>query len=390
MNILFYRYGSICEPDLMEAFEEYGLSVYTEESEIYDKLILPAARANTVSSLLAKREYAFVFSINYFPDISAVCNIYKIPYMCLIVDSPIFELFSNTISNPCNRIFMFDSDLYREFSPLNPEGIFHIPLATNVKRWDKILASADNNAFRSGLSFVGSLYTEKCPFDNFVYKDEYYKGMVEGIIEAQLKVYGYYFVDELITDGLLEASKVAYKDFYHFEQGCRDGSREILAQFYIGHKITATERIRTMQMLCRHFDVDIYTGSDTSAIPALHNHGRIKTHTEMPLVFAHSDINLNMTSRPIRSGIPLRVFDVLGCGGFLITNYQNDLADCFNNGEHLCVYSSPEELLDLIAYYREHPAERCEIARNGYECVRDNHNYIVRVGQMITRAFGKE
>ena len=34
MNILFYRYGSICEPDLIAAFREYGITVYESDDEI--------------------------------------------------------------------------------------------------------------------------------------------------------------------------------------------------------------------------------------------------------------------------------------------------------------------------------------------------------------------
>ena len=388
MNVLFYRYGSICEPDLIDAFKEYGLSVYTVDVEITDKNILPNQRVDMLSRLLLEKDYAFIFSINFFPDISNVCNICRIPYMCLVVDSPVLELFSDQIKNPCNRIFLFDRQLYNDFSPYNPDCIFYIPLATNVARWDKAIAAAKPDDFASDVSFVGSMYTEKCAYDNLNIPDDYTRGTLEGIIEAQLKVYGYYFVDELMTDELAESVMESSPAFYRFAPGCREDYKAVLSQLYIGTKISALERVRTMQMLASHFHVDIYTGSDTSIIPGIHNHGLVTTHTQMPLVFNHSRINLNITSRSIRTGMPLRIFDVLGCGGFLITNYQSDLSDCFVPGEHLLVYSSPEELYELVRYYREHDKERIEIARNGYEEVRDHHNYIVRVGQMITTAFG--
>lgn len=74
----------------------------------------------------------------------------------------------------------------------------------------------------------------------------------------------------------------------------------------------------------------------------------------MPQVFAHSKINLNMTCKSIRNGIPLRVFDVLGCGGFLLTNYQNDLSECFTIGEDLDIFTSPDDLLSKCEYYLSH------------------------------------
>ena len=123
-------------------------------------------------------------------------------------------------------------------------------------------------------------------------------------------------------------------------------------------------------------------------MPRIHNRGLVKTLTEMPLVFNHSKININPTAKSIRSGLPLRIFDVLGCGGFLITNYQAELPDFFTIGEHLDVYRSFEDLEYKTDYYLNHPDLRREIAHNGYEYVKNNHTYTIRVGQMIQLAFG--
>ena len=90
------------------------------------------------------------------------------------------------------------------------------------------------------------------------------------------------------------------------------------------------ERISIMRSLGSRYQVCLYTGSDTTGLP-VRNCGRVKTHTQMPLVFANSKINLNITSRSIRTGLPLRIFDVLACGGFLLTNAQSELPDCFRS-----------------------------------------------------------
>ena len=39
MNILFHRYGSICEPDIMEAFQSLNFTVIEEDLEISQKSI---------------------------------------------------------------------------------------------------------------------------------------------------------------------------------------------------------------------------------------------------------------------------------------------------------------------------------------------------------------
>ena len=44
MKILFYRYGSICEPDLMEEFAKLGLDVDTIDVETEKKCITDSER----------------------------------------------------------------------------------------------------------------------------------------------------------------------------------------------------------------------------------------------------------------------------------------------------------------------------------------------------------
>ena len=91
----------------------------------------------------------------------------------------------------------------------------------------------------------------------------------------------------------------------------------------------------------------------------------------MPLIFHYSKINLNITSKSIRSGLPLRIFDILGCGGFLLTNYQPELSNYFTPGYDLVCYSSEDELLEKTEYYLSHEKERIETIFN---CLR-NHFY---------------
>lgn len=41
MEILFYRYNNICEPDLIQTFTDFGITVCTEETEMTDKHVSP-------------------------------------------------------------------------------------------------------------------------------------------------------------------------------------------------------------------------------------------------------------------------------------------------------------------------------------------------------------
>lgn len=390
MKILFYRYGSICEPDVIAGFQELGHTIYEITKEITNKSMLPSESVQLVSSYIFAQPIDFIFSINFFPFLGDVCNIFKIPYLCWSVDSPVLELFSASIKHPWNRIFLFDRAQYREIAPFNPEHVYYLPLAVNIAQKQSVIQQAPaamHQKFSSDISFVGSLYTEKCPYDKLSDPPAYLSGYLDGLLEAQLRIYGYDLIEELLTDEIIDQFKKHLPGFYNNPYSPFLTDRITMSQLYMGSKISAMERVRIMKLLSERFSVDLYTASDTSSLPHVHNHGLAKTLEEMPLIFYNSYINLNITSKSIRSGIPLRVFDILGCGGFLLTNFQQEIPELFVPGEDLIIYESLEDLAEKCSYYLSHESERIEIAHNGFQKAASQHTYYIRLEQMLKLAF---
>lgn len=387
MKLLFYRYGSICEPDVISGFKELGYTVDEITEEIENKSLTPKECILLLNEYFSTQPVDFVFTINFFPTVSEVCQIYSIPYISWIVDSPVMELYTRSIKNPCNRVFLFDSLQYQEMQELNPTGTFYLPLAANVADKQNVIAHAslsEHQKFTSDISFVGSLYTEKCAFDKLTNPPEYMMGYLEGLMEAQLKVYGYYFVEEALPEQIVKDYVQCHNSFYRLPGDNHLTDRRTMAQLYVGTKISVLERQRLLRALSEQYSVDLYTGSDTSDYPHIHNRGFIKTLTEMPIAFHESAINLNITSKPIRNGLSLRIFDVLASGGFLLTNYQNDLNGIFTPGVHLDTYGSEEELSEKAGYYLAHPKERAEIAAEGLREMKEHHTYPIRLQEMMS------
>ncbi|MCI8327201.1 MAG: glycosyltransferase [Lachnospiraceae bacterium] len=387
MNILFYRYNSICEPDIIEVLTELNHDITEITEEMTNKELSAKEQMQLVSEALKEQRYHIVFSINFFPVLSEVCNIFHIPYVCWIVDSPVMELYSHSICNSWNRIFLFDYALYEEFHKENPNGIFYLPLGANCRRLDalmKTITEEEKKRLSADVSFVGSLYTEKCPYNRLKETDSYLKGYLDGIIEAQLKIYGYNFLEECITGEILEKFKAAVP-FYRFPEKSNQNEKAAMAHLYLGNKVTEQERLRLLKRISEEYQLDLYTGSDTSLLPKANVRGLAKTTTEMPKIFHLSKINLNFTSKPIRTGLPLRIWDILGAGGFVLTNFQSEIPEYFEIGRDLETYSSEEELLQKIGYYLEHEDERAEIAQNGYQKVKENGSLEIRMRQILER-----
>jgi len=390
LKILFYRYGSICEPDIIETFHSLGYTVYENITEIYNKNPVLGTTIKEISYFIQQNPIDCIFSINFYPMLSEISQIYHIRYISWVVDAPVLELYTSSIQNNFNRTFIFDYSLYQDICSFNPEHIFYLPLAANISSKEKAIADAKNNLSKdcsAKLSFVGSLYTEKCPYDDIGVLSEYSMGYLESIMKVQENIYGYYFIEELLTENLITEIKHACSDYYTAPGSSFLSDKRLISQYYIGSKITSMERVNTMKILSQHFPTIIYTGSDTSSLPLLKNGGTAKTLTEMPVIFHSSAINLNMTSKAIRSGIPLRLWDILASGGFVLSNFQTELAEYFEFGSHLDVYGSKEELLEKCHYYFSHEKQRKEIAQNGLEEIKQKHTYDIRIENLFSIAF---
>lgn len=384
MKIINCRYGSICEAGIMNAFKRLNHDIVDFhrlfDSVDYDKAYLK----DLADCIQANPGVDCVFSVNFQPIVARVCKVFKLPYISWTVDCPSFQLYSETVAYPTNRIFILDRLQAEKFAPINPDNIFHMPMACDLATWDSVKISAeDHKTFDCDISFVGSTYAEKCKY-NFIEKDlpDYMRGYVEGLIDAQLQVYGYNFIEDSISDEWAMDFK-KYADWVPLGPDYTEDIKGIVADMYIGEKCTEQERIRTLKAISENFKMDLYTLSDTSMLPKINNRGGADSNWMQPRIFKCSKINLSMTNRPFKSGIPLRVFDIMGAGGFVISNYQPELAEIFVPGEDIVLYDSIPDLLMKIEYYLEHEDERKQIAKNGYEKVKEYHSYDVRLTEML-------
>ena len=386
MKILFYRYGSICEPDILSYFNALGIKVIEEKTELYNKKFSSSPECvNKINELISMHSPLFVFTINFFPIVAEICHIHNVMYLCWTVDCPILELFDKSIQYPTNRIFLFDKSQYDYFAPYNPDCIFYLPLAANIERFNyaiQKISKLDTTNYAADISFVGSLYSEKNPLKQLPDLSEYARGYIDSIVETSLQIYGYNFIEEALSDKFIEEFKKSNIIFSN-ERLITNHERHTIAHQYIGHQIAETERIKTLNTLSKYFRVDLYTNSDTSVLQNVHTHAPIESLYGMPKVFHLSKINLNMTIKPIKTGLPLRIFDIMGCGGFLMTNYQTELTDFFEIGKDLECYSSIEELIDKCTYYLKHEDIRQQIALQGNRTISNYHTYPHRLNEMI-------
>jgi len=110
---------------------------------------------------------------------------------------------------------------------------------------------------------------------------------------------------------------------------------------------------------------------------------------ETPWVYRHSRINLNTFNVQCVDSPTVRIFDVMACGGFMLTEYRPFLESIFKIGEEIEVFRTRRELRDKVDYYLSHPEERAKIARAGQICVLKGHRYRHRLQELFNNIIEK-
>ncbi len=331
-----------------------------------------------------------VFSLNYFPIASLVCKRTDTRYVSWIYDNPYVLLYSYTVAFPTNYIFVFDRTQYNEFHSNGINTVYYLPLCSNAQRLSRY---SDMDYFRSTkwynktkIAFVGSLYTEDHQFYNRIKNiSDHSRGYLEGIMEAQSHVYGYNFIEKLLDKSLIKEMQQDLPLFPN-EDGV-ESEEWLFAQYVLNRRITGIERTRMLNLIGTKYEYDLYTVNPDLKLPNCYNHGPIESYEGSPYVFKTAGINLNFTLRSITSGIPLRAFEIIGSGGFLLTNYQADFDDCFVADEDYVYFESPDDMMAKIEYYLSHENERADIAKNGLEKCLSEHTYKKRLQDIFNVVF---
>lgn len=372
MNILLYDIvGSYMQDDLLISLKEMGHNyksiLYNIQERYYD-----AGLEAHMEKELRENHYDIVLTTNFYPMVAKICYKNNIIYKSWCYDAPLNLPNEESFDLPTNQIYTFDRGEVIRYRKMGLDTVYHLPLAVNIERLNKI--KPDYEKYGADIALIGKLY-ESTLSDLKRNMNDYDRGQVEGIVEAQHKVIGNYIIYDLITDELVESICKTYREK---DPNAVQPTKRQLA-YSITTYVTQLDRIQLLRMAARLGETNLYTYKITEGLIPLLEGVKIKEPVEylttMPSIFKSTKINLCPTIRNISTGIPLRSLDILACGAFLLSNFQPELAEWFEDGKEVAMYSSMEEAYDKMKYYLAHDSEREKIAAAGYEIVKEEFNY---------------
>lgn len=371
MKILLFNWYDNSSHDACECLLRLGHAVAEIKYQLTDKFH-DEQLESSLTGAIVQHGFEVIFSFDYFPVLSDIAERTGVKYISWVYDSPHNTLYAKNIFNKCNYIFCFDSLDAGRLKQLGVMNVYHMPLAANVGRLDALLGELSvPRHYDYDISFVGSLYRNKYNFYDSIKMPEYYRGFYDGVMQSQMELYGCDIVSQLVTDSRFE--KISSSFSIEPDDRLFITKKDYFIQF-IQKKITSVERVKALNCLAEQYKVTLFSGSSDEELRQVEHKGYVDYLTEMPRIFRNSKINLNISLRSIVSGIPLRCIDIMAAGGFLLSNYQPELAELFVDGEDMVMYTSMDDLKEKAGYYLEHDAEREQIALNGWRKIHKEYD----------------
>ena len=414
LTVLYFEQAEITDADMIWGFLESGYedvrvaelrvpdAEYTEEdlsavlAEILrtEEDIMPggpqAPHADRKGELL-------VITRDFSAVVAEACHRTAHTYLSWVHDAPQRGLYLKEALYDTNRVFVFDKMQLARMRARGIPHVFYQPLATNITRVSMPeMMAKDLSPYRADISFVGNLYENPARDAFFAKLAPEAKKECDDLLDRVIGHRGeggsvYETLSRETYDGMLAHFSTEHKELYAEEDW-----EYLMVTATLAQECAHRERIRALTALAAlaapegDQSIRLYTTYPEEAkkmLPAsLDIRGAVSYEEEMPLVFRASKINLHLTPPSIESGVSLRVFDILGAGGFALTDAQPEIRELFTDGKELVTFSSFDEMMEKAAYYLSHDDERKRIAQAGHRRVRECYTCPQAVRHMMKEA----
>lgn len=365
-------------PEISRAFGQLGHEV---QVILFDKR---QDRGEEVLQRILQRVADFspdlVFTINHLGFdreglLMEALNRLRLPSVSWYVDSPaiILNLYAGPKSD-LSYIFVWDPTYVPEVRALGFTKVFTLPLATDPDAFSPRPA-ADLERWQTQVAFVGnSMISSVAKKLERLPASRAFRALFQQLLAA-LQAQPYRRLDLLLHEaGLTEHPLI------------RQMSLSERTDLEAGLIWAATRdyRLRCVRQLAP-FSPTIYGDSGWRQLVAapFRLHPEVNYYDDLPPIYGATAINFNATSLQMKAAVNQRVFDVPASGGFLLTDFKEQLAEVLEPGKESVCYHHPDEIPGLVRFYLGHPEARRHIIERGRTRVLQQHTYRHRIQEML-------
>ncbi len=386
MKILFVKSSHIRIAGMALALDRMGHEII-EYPESGEEIRADEEAEKRFGGFLNSRENEdldFIISYVFSSAVARQAHKRGIKYAVYGMDSPMYFTYEPVYPRlPECYLFYFDYTEYTRVKQMGYTNAYYLPLASDII-WTENLVVTDEEIAKHqcGISFIGGLYTDNL-YDRVLHHfSQEMQDTFSDILESCAFCWdGTDRMAPLLTPRLIEDMKRSCPVIFENTYGLSEDY--YVKQQFFNRKLTNIERTLLLELLAEQFALRLYTGEKEKAPKNVARYPEADYLSDAFKIFFSGKINLNITLRSIESGIPLRVFDIMSVGGFVLSNYQKEMTQLFEEDKEIVLFRTPEELLDKAAYYLAHDNERLRIGLNGYRKVKEHYSYGCQMQKLI-------
>lgn len=380
MRVLYIHTDIVSDADVRDTL----LEMVGEISE-YEN---PEKNQEDFVRVLEERKIDMVLSLIYMPVVSVLCEAMHIKYVAWICKAYDPNIYSCTMVNSCNYIFLADGRLYDKFMTEGFQNVYYLPLGVNSKRIQKKLSERNTQEDESvDLIMAESIFDRSELPANRLLTESYLRdstrGYIEGCIACQYQIRG-------IPAMTQNFPAYIWEDLYtNLPMSISSDSVESKENAYNGHVfnelVTQADRDIHFGALAGndHFkNSELYTESQTYKASHTKIYRVRNFYKEFPVLAARGKIHLMITDRNWGSGISQTAWDIMAAGGFVVSDYLEDYQRIFQTIP--AIYFDERSMLSKAIYYLHHEEERRDLAKTIQKEIEENHTYVQRLQNILT------
>jgi len=373
----------ICETLLIAGFEPV---VFKEPED------LPAI-------IRSNNDIYFIMSVNFYEEVHSVACEFNMPYVAWTFDSGEMTFISKILSKNLREndfLFFFNRKDYEGCISRHPNTWF-LPFSASK--------SFEREPLKSGLVFdvlsIMNIHGGVIPTNELFFESvfkvvddpiqkkniELIKMLMDLMLERHKNIIDKNRMTEFIKEYIQQCGVNPFNSYNIF-----------LKQQYpifekYGQILSCIQRALCVIALCESgAKVDVYGNEPWENVLASFPNATYHAYAEylqLPELYNQAKININLTQIQNLDALPQRMYHVLASGGFLLTNYFEEIESLFKPGVHLETFRDFDEMKSKVEYYLKHEDERLKIACAGHEEFMAKHTMISRLSFILEKIADK-
>ncbi|WP_291327376.1 glycosyltransferase [Desulfovibrio sp. UCD-KL4C] len=380
-KILFFNRPYFLTGEIISALDRLGISYRTVDIGLGDTV-----REGFVEDLLktvVEFKPDFALTVNHFGvdregKLTDLLLKLKLPLASWFVDNPHLVLYRyKDISPELTAIFTYDAGNLEIMHDKGFDNVFYLPLATDPCRFKAGMSG--KNSWRSKVSFVGnsmadavanSLASAQLPA---TISNKYQRFAAEFCESSDISVEAYFKrnhpqIFETIETFATDEQKLSFESLITWE-----ATRQ--------YRLSCVKAILGFTPLIVG-DYGWHVLLDSNGWRYLSS---LDYYTDLPAFYPMSDVSFNCTSRQMKGAVNQRVFDVPACGGFILTDYREQMENLFDPDSEIISYRNVKEIPQVLERCIKDKKMRAKISAAALKRILSEHTYEHRLLSLLDK-----